>query len=129
MGVLRRCDGFWWHWWFDFYGLKLFLSGTCRFHWYIQLCSCWLGISSGRLYQFSEHLELDLRCMVKDLMVVAPLKINVTLYFAWVCLYCSLRPLIYGMTSLVPSINFTMDGFGFLFFFCWCLSCWKNCGG
>ena len=51
---------FWWHWWFDFYGLKLFLSGTCWFHLSIQLCSCGLGISSGRLYQFSVHLELDL---------------------------------------------------------------------
>ena len=24
LGVLRRCGGFWWHWWFYFYGLKLF---------------------------------------------------------------------------------------------------------
>ena len=40
--------------------LKLFLSGTCWFHLCIQLCSCWLGISSGRLCQFSVHLELDL---------------------------------------------------------------------
>ena len=37
----------------DFYGLKLFLSGTLWFHLCIQLCSCQLGISSGRLYQFS----------------------------------------------------------------------------
>ena len=36
------------------------LSGTCWFHLCIQLCSCWLGISSGRLYQFSVHLKLDL---------------------------------------------------------------------
>ena len=56
---LWRCDGFWWHWWFDIYGLKLLLSGTCWFHLCIQLCSCWLGISSGRLYQFSVHVELD----------------------------------------------------------------------
>ena len=45
----------------NFYGLKLFLSRTCWFHLCILLCSCWLGISSGRLYQFSVHLmELDL---------------------------------------------------------------------
>ena len=60
LGVLGRCGGFCWHWWFDFYDLKLFLSGTCWFHLCIQLYSCWLGISSGRLYQFSVHLELDL---------------------------------------------------------------------
>ena len=35
-------------------------SGTCWFYLCIQLCSCWLGISSGRLCQFSMHLELDL---------------------------------------------------------------------
>ena len=46
--------------WFDIYGLKLFLSGTCWFHLSIQLCSCQLGISSGRIYQLSVHLELDL---------------------------------------------------------------------
>ena len=55
-----RCGGFWWHWWFDFYGLKLFLSRTCGFHLCIQLCTCWMSISSGRLYQFYVHLELDL---------------------------------------------------------------------
>ena len=36
------------------------LPGTCWFHLCIQLYSCWLGIYSGRLYQFSVHLELDL---------------------------------------------------------------------
>ena len=41
------------------YGQKLFLSVTCWFHLCIQLCSCWVGISSGRLYQFPEHLEFD----------------------------------------------------------------------
>ena len=41
-------------------GLKLFLSGTCWFHLCILLCSCWLGIFSDRLCQFSEQLELDL---------------------------------------------------------------------
>ena len=45
---------------FNFYGLKLFLLGTCWFHLRIQLCSSGLGISSGRLCQFSENLELDL---------------------------------------------------------------------
>ena len=45
---------------FNYYDLKLVLSGTCWFHLCIQLCSCVLSISSGRLCQFSEHLELDL---------------------------------------------------------------------
>ena len=54
-------------WWFlmalviDFYDMKLFLSGTCWFHLCIQLCTCQLGISSGKLYQFSVHLELHHR--------------------------------------------------------------------
>ena len=58
-------------------------------------------------------------------MVLVPLKKILTLYFARVCLYCSLRPLMYGMTTLVPSINFPVDGFGFLLGFsllkelCW----------
>ena len=34
--------------------------------------------------------------------------------FARVCLYSSLRPLMYSMTTLAPSINFNVDGFGFL---------------
>ena len=50
-------------------------------------------------------------------MVLVPLKKTLTLYFARVCLYCSLRPLMYGMTTLAP-INFTVDGFGFLLAFC-----------
>ena len=57
LGVLWRCSGFWWHWWFDFYGLKLFLSGTCWFHLCILLCSCWLGISSGRTYHVNTYLS------------------------------------------------------------------------
>ena len=48
-------------------------------------------------------------------MVLVPLKKDLTLYFASVCLYCSLRPLMYGMATLAPSINITVDGFGF----CW----------
>ena len=48
-------------------------------------------------------------------MVLVPLKKNLTLYFAWRCLYCSLRPLMYGMTTLALSINFTVDGLAF----CW----------
>ena len=51
-------------------------------------------------------------------MVLVPLKKTLTLYFAGVCLYCSLRPLVYGMTTSAPSINFTVDGFGFLLAFC-----------
>ena len=50
-------------------------------------------------------------------MVLVPLKNTLTLHFARVCLYCSLRPLVYGVTTLAPSINFTVDGFGFLLAF------------
>ena len=56
---------------------------------------------------------------LKCLMVLVPLKKLLTLYFARVCLYCSLRPLMYGMTTFAPSINFPVDGFGFLLVFCW----------
>ena len=59
-------------------------------------------------------------------MVLVPLKKTLTLYFARVCLYCSLRPLIYGMTTLAPSINFPVDGFGFLLAFCWGLPSLKE---
>ena len=52
--------------------------------------------------------------MSKDFIVLLPLKKTLTLYFAGVCLYCSLKPLMYGMTVLAPSINFPVDGFGFL---------------
>ena len=34
---------------------------------------------------------------------------ELSLYFARVCLYCSLRPLMYGMTTLAPSVNFPVD--------------------
>ena len=54
--------------------------------------------------------------MSKDLIVLVPLKKTLTLYFARVCLYCSLRPLMYGMTTLAPSMNFSVDGFGFFGF-------------
>ena len=47
-------------------------------------------------------------------MVLVPLKKTLTLCFARVCLYCSLMPLMYGMRTLAPSINFPVDGFGFL---------------
>ena len=68
-------------------------------------------------------LELDLfGCMCKDLMVLVPLKKTLALYFARVCLYCSLRPLMYGVTTLAP-INFTVDGFHFLLAFPWGLPC------
>ena len=59
--------------------------------------------------------------------LLVPLKKPLTLYFARTCLYYSLRPLMYGMTTLAPSINFTVDGFGFLLAFCWGLPCWKFC--
>ena len=55
--------------------------------------------------------------MHKDLMVLVPLKKTLTFYFARVCLYCSLRPLMYGMTTLAPSINFPVDGLAFLLIF------------
>ena len=50
-------------------------------------------------------------------MVLVPLKKTLTLYFARVCLYCSLRPLLYDMMTLAPSINFPVDGFVFLLVF------------
>ena len=53
--------------------------------------------------------------MRKDMMVLVPLKKTLTLYFARMCLYCSLRPLMYGMTTLAPSINFCGMGLAF----CW----------
>ena len=56
--------------------------------------------------------------MTKDLMVLVPLQKTLTLYFARVCLYCSLRSLMHSMTTLPPSINFPVDGFGFLLIFC-----------
>ena len=62
-------------------------------------------------------------------MVLVPIKKTLTLCFAGVCLYCSLRPSMYGMTTLSPSINFTVDGFGFLLVFCWVLPCSKSSAG
>ena len=56
-------------------------------------------------------------CMSKDLMVLVSLKKSLTFHFARVCLYFSLRPLMHGMTILAPSMNCTMDGFGFLVVF------------
>ena len=56
-------------------------------------------------------------------MVLVPLKKTRTLYFARVCLYCSLRPLMYGLTTLAPSMNFPVDGFGFLLVSYWGLPC------
>ena len=58
-------------------------------------------------------------------MVLVPLKKAITLYFARVCLYCSVRPLMYGMTTLPSSINFLVDEFVLLLRFallkelCW----------
>ena len=52
-------------------------------------------------------------------MVLLPLRKTLTLYFARVCLYCLLRPLMHGMATLAPSINFPVNGFGFLLVFCW----------
>ena len=55
-------------------------------------------------------------------MVLVPLKKTLTLYFAIVCLNCSLRPLMYGMTAL-SHIYFPVDGFGFLLVFCLGFTC------
>ena len=63
--------------------------------------------------------------MIKDLMVLVPLKKTLALYFARVSLYCSPRSLMYGVTTLAPSINFPGNGSGFLLGFallkelCW----------
>ena len=56
-------------------------------------------------------------------MVLVPLKKTITLYFARLHLYCSVRPLMYGMTTLVPSMNFPLDEFDFLLVFYWGLPC------
>ena len=56
-------------------------------------------------------------------MMLVPLKKTLTLYFARVCVYCSLRPLMYVMTTLAPSMNFTVDCLGFLLAFYWGLPC------
>ena len=56
-------------------------------------------------------------------MVLVPLKKTLMLYFARVWLYCSLRPLMYGTTTVAHSINLPVDGFGFLLAFCWDLAC------
>ena len=65
----------------------------------------------------------------KDLMVLVPLKKTLTLYSARVHLYCLLRPLMHGMTTLVSSMNFPVDRFAFMLGFCWVLPCLKNCAG
>ena len=81
---------------FIFYGPKLFLSGTFCFT-YVFSCEVvhW-AFPVVDYNQFSEHLELDLlKCMSKHLMVLVPLKETLTLYFARMCVYCSLRPLMY----------------------------------
>ena len=49
-------------------------------------------------------------CMSKDLMVLVPLEKTLTLYSSRVHLYWSLRPLVYSMTTLVPSMNFPVMG-------------------
>ena len=55
-------------------------------------------------------------------MVLVTLKKTLTLYFARVCLYFSLRPLMYGMTTIAP-ISFTVERIGFLLAFYWGLPC------
>ena len=48
-------------------------------------------------------------------MVLVPLKKTLTLYVERVCLYCSLRPLMYRITILAPSITLLWMGLAF----CW----------
>ena len=74
-----------------------------HFQWQIISVLCASGIGS-------------FECMSKYLMMLVPLKKTLTLYFARVCLYCSLRPLLYGMITPAPSINFPVDVFGFCWF-------------
>ena len=62
-------------------------------------------------------------------MVLVPLEKTLTLYFARVHPYYSLRLLMYGMTTLAPSISFPVDWFCFLLASCWGLPCRKNCVG
>ena len=52
-----------------------------------------------------------------------PLKKTLTLYLAKMCLYCSLRPLMYGMITLAPSMNLSIGGLWFLLAFCRDLAC------
>ena len=90
----------------------------------MQLCSCQLGISSSRLYQFSVHLKNgSFGGISRDLMVLVYLKKTQTLYFDRVYLYCSLRSLMYGMTNSSSFYKFSVDGFGFLLAFFWGLLC------
>ena len=49
-------------------------------------------------------------------MLLVPLKKTLALYFARVCLYCSVKPLMHGMTTLAPSITFPANGLGFCWF-------------
>ena len=48
-------------------------------------------------------------------MVLVSLKKTLILYLARVCVHCLLRPLMYGMTTLAPSVNFPVDYLSF----CW----------
>ena len=61
--------------------------------------------------------------MSKDLMVLAASMICLTGYLPRVHLHCSLRPLMYGMTTLVPTMNSPVEWFGFLMVLCWGLAC------
>ena len=58
-------------------------------------------------------------------MELVSLRQTLTFNFARVYLYCSMGPLMYDMTTLVPSMIFSVNGFGFLLGFdllselCW----------
>ena len=61
--------------------------------------------------------------MGKDLMVLVPLKKTLlTFSFARVCLQFT-EAFDVWMTTLASSINFPVDGSGFLLVFCWGLPC------
>ena len=47
-GCFWRCGGFWWHWCLLSMVWNSFFQGPVGFTYYIQLGSCWLGISNCR---------------------------------------------------------------------------------
>ena len=68
-------------WWFLVALVVWFLwsETLCWFHLCILLCRCWLGISSGRLYQFYVRIG-SFGCTSKDLMVLVSLKKTLTVF-------------------------------------------------
>ena len=79
---------------------------------YILLCSCGLGISSYRLCQFSEHLELDILGALERFLSAGALKENYIFCMGMSVLFT--EPLMVGMITLAPSVTFSIGGLGFL---------------